>query len=97
MCCDLEKYIVEYADLMPEFITFHLEATDKVNEMIDMIHSYGIKCGISIKPNTSVKELLPYLDNRFILLKNHSLKFLNPFIKSSDSLIGEIIPLDKIY
>ena len=68
MCCDLEKYIVEYADLMPEFITFHLEATDKVNEMIDMIHSYGIKCGISIKPNTSVKELLPYLDKIELVL-----------------------------
>lgn len=68
MCCDLEKYIVEYADLMPEFITFHLEATDKVNEMIDMIHSYGIKCGISIKPNTNVKELLPYLDKIELVL-----------------------------
>ena len=68
MCCDLEKYIVEYADLMPEFITFHLEATDKVNEMIDMIHSYGIKCGISIKPYTSVKELLPYLDKIELVL-----------------------------
>ena len=68
MCFDLEKYIVEYADLMPEFITFHLEATDKVNEMIDMIHSYGIKCGISIKPNTSVKELLPYLDKIELVL-----------------------------
>ena len=65
MCCDLEKYIVEYADLMPKFITFHLEATDKVNEMID---SYGIKCGISIKPNTSVKELLPYLNKIELVL-----------------------------
>ena len=68
MCYDLEKYIVEYADLMPEFITFHLEATDKVDEIIDMIHSYGIKCGISIKPNTSVKELLPYLDKIELVL-----------------------------
>lgn len=68
MCYDLEKYIVEYADLMPKFITFHLEATDKVNEMIDMIHSYGIKCGISIKPNTKVEELLPYLDKIELVL-----------------------------
>ena len=68
MCYDLEKYIVEYADLMPEFITFHLEATDKVDEMIDMIHSYGIKCGISIKPATRVEELLPYLDKIELVL-----------------------------
>ena len=68
MCYDLEKYIVECADLMPEFITFHLEATDKVDEMIDMIHSYGIKCGISIKPNTRVEELLPYLDKIELVL-----------------------------
>ena len=68
MCYDLEKYIVEYADLMPEFITFHLEATDKVDEMIDMVHSYGIKCGISIKPDTDVNELLPYLDKIELVL-----------------------------
>lgn len=68
MCYDLEKYIVEYADLLPEFITFHLEATDKVNELIDMIHSYGIKCGISIKPDTSVSELIPYLDKIELVL-----------------------------
>lgn len=68
MCYDLEKYIVEYADLLPEFITFHLEATDKVNELIDMIHSYGIKCGISIKPDTSVSELSPYLDKIELVL-----------------------------
>ena len=68
ICYDLEKYIVEYADLMPKFITFHLEATDKVDEMIDMIHSYGIKCGISIKPDTRIEELLPYLDKIELVL-----------------------------
>lgn len=68
MCYDLEKYIVEYADLLPEFITFHLEATDKVNELIDMIHSYGIKCGISIKPETSIDKLIPYLDKIELVL-----------------------------
>ena len=33
-----------------------------------MIHSYGIKCGISIKPNTSVRDLLPYLDRIELVL-----------------------------
>ena len=68
MCEKPEKYVRNFAMLNTEFITFHLEATDKVNEMIDMIHSYGIKCGISIKPNTSVKELLPYLDKIELVL-----------------------------
>lgn len=68
MCSDLKKYIPLYADLLPKYITFHLEATDNVNELIDFIHSYGIKCGISIRPETSVEELLPYLDKIDLVL-----------------------------
>ena len=55
-----EKYIPLYAELNTEYITFHVE-TDNVESNLDLIKSYGIKPGLSIKPNTEVKELVPYL------------------------------------
>ena len=56
-----EKYIPLYAELNTEYITFHVEVMDKVEENLELIKSYGIKCGLSLKPGTPVKSLVPYL------------------------------------
>lgn len=68
MCEKPEKYVRNFAMLNTEFITFHLEAVSDVDKMIDIIHSYGIKCGISIKPETDVTLLEPYLDKIELVL-----------------------------
>lgn len=68
MVKNVKKYIIEYADLLPEYITFHLEIDEDINEIIDIIHSYNIKCGISIKPNTDINKLKPYLDKIDLIL-----------------------------
>lgn len=57
-----EIYIKEFSVLNPEYITFHLESNTDIENTIDLIKSYSIKAGISIKPNTNVEELIPYLD-----------------------------------
>jgi ribulose-phosphate 3-epimerase len=57
------KYIKDYAYLNTECIIFHLEAVTNVQEVIDTIHSFGIKCGISINPGTPVSKLEPYLND----------------------------------
>lgn len=61
MVNDPINYIKEFADAGSDIITFHFEACTNVEEVIDKIKSYGIKCGISIKPKTDPKVLLPYL------------------------------------
>lgn len=58
---DPKKYIPLYAELNTEFITFHVETMDNIEENLELIKSYGIKCGLAIKPNTPVKNLVPYL------------------------------------
>ena len=58
----LDKYIKKFVALNCEYITFHIEATKKVEKYIKYIHSYGIKCGIAINPDTDFKVLEPYLD-----------------------------------
>ena len=57
-----ERYIREFADCGADIITFHLEACDCIRETVEQIHSLGLKAGLSIKPNTPVDTLKPYLD-----------------------------------
>ena len=56
-----EKYIPLYAELNTEYITFHLETENNIESNLDLIKSYGIKTGLAIKPNTEIKEIIPYL------------------------------------
>lgn len=58
---DIEKYINDFSILNPKYITFHLEATDNPIKIIKLIKEKNIGVGISIKPNTDVSSLLPYL------------------------------------
>lgn len=56
-----QNYIKQFVDAGSQYITFHVEADCNVRETIDLIKSYGIKAGISIKPKTSVRDILEYL------------------------------------
>ena len=57
-----ERYINEFADCGADIITFHLEACDCIRETIDLIHSRGVRAGLSIKPATPVSAVLPWMD-----------------------------------
>ena len=61
MVSDVYKYIDEYQELKPEFITFHYEVDLDIMEVINYIKKYNIKVGLAIKPNTKVNEIIPYL------------------------------------
>ena len=61
MVIDPSKYIPLYAELNTEYITFHVELLEHIEENLELIKSYGIKCGLAISPNTPVKALVPYL------------------------------------
>ena len=54
-------YVEDLATLNPEYITFHLEATIDIIKTIELIKRNNIKVGLSIKPNTDLLELMPYL------------------------------------
>lgn len=61
MVKDVRKYVDAYALIKPAFITFHVEAVKDTLETINYIKSKKIKVGLSIKPNTSVEQIVPYL------------------------------------
>ncbi len=56
-----ERYIRDFYDAGADMITFHYEACAHISDTIDKIHSYGMLAGVSIRPNTSVQVLKPYL------------------------------------
>ncbi|MBE5869154.1 MAG: ribulose-phosphate 3-epimerase [Lachnospiraceae bacterium] len=63
-----EKHIEVFAKAGADLITFHLEATECAEQIIEDIHARGLRAGISIKPKTPVEELVPYLDKVDMIL-----------------------------
>lgn len=62
---NVEEIMDEYMDLLPNRITFHIEAisdSERIFNIIDELKSNGIKIGIAIKPNTKIEEIKPYLN-----------------------------------
>ena len=57
-----EHYVEPFVKAGADIITFHYEATNNCEALIDLIHSFGVKAGISIKPKTSPEAIFPLLD-----------------------------------
>ena len=60
-----------FANAGADVITFHLEAVKDITACIALcrrIREKGIMAGVSIKPNTGVEELLPYLKEMDLVL-----------------------------
>lgn len=58
---DTLKYIDMYSYLNPEYISFHIEASEDVYRDIRRIKSKGIKVSIAVSPETSIEKIRPYL------------------------------------
>ena len=63
-----ERFIKDFADAGADMITFHLEATEKPDECIELIHSFGKKAGIAISPETPAKAVFPYVSKADMIL-----------------------------
>jgi len=61
-------YIERLVESGADRITFHLEASEHIEETIDYIHKSGIKAGLAISPDTSASLLLNYLDKLDLVL-----------------------------
>lgn len=65
MIVEPEKYVKRFVEAGADYVTFHYEATDHIDDCIDLIREAGAKVGISIKPKTPVsvlKDILPKVD-----------------------------------
>lgn len=55
------RYIEQFAAAGADIIGFHSEAGSDIKETIDLIHSYGKKACLTIKPKTPASEVFEYL------------------------------------
>lgn len=62
------KYIEQFNNMNIEYITFHIEVEKNIKKIIDKIKEKGYKAGISIKPNTKIETLIPYLKDIDLIL-----------------------------
>jgi len=83
-------FVELFADLKPEYITFHIEEEKHPHRLIQKIKSYGIKAGVVLNPHTppeAVEFLLQDLD--MVLLMS-----VNPGF-GGQSFIESVIPKAK--
>lgn len=65
------EHVEKFAKCGADYLTFHYEACKddrEVFQVIDKIHECGMKAGISIKPNTPVAKVFPFLHSLDLVL-----------------------------
>ena len=92
-----EKYIAHFVQLGANILTFHYEASNHVNRLIQVIKQSGIKAGISLNPHTPVSLLENTLQDVDVVL----IMTVNPgfggqkFIQSSFDKIRKLNQMRK--
>lgn len=92
------KYIEELKKLPNiDSITIHEEIDEDVTPILSKIKEYGFKRGISIKPNTDINSLIPYLNDidKILIMTVEPGLGGQPFLDSSIQRIKEIKKLIK--
>lgn len=99
MVSNIKQYIDTFKELNPYYITFHYEATLDILNIVKYIHSLGIRAGLSIKPSTSVEEILeflPYIDLVLVMSVEPG-KGGQAFIDSSVEKINQLRKIKEEY
>lgn len=63
MITDPYDYIKPFANAGADIITFHVESNSDIKSTIDLIHSCGVKAGLTVKPATDISVVYPYLSD----------------------------------
>ena len=79
MTTNPEYSISELVNIGVQQIVFHIENADHVDGLLNVIHSYGIKAGVALKPSTPLNVLDYILDKCDVVL----LMLINPGYASS--------------
>lgn len=63
-----EKYIDQWINSGVKRIIFHIEATDKIREVIDQVKQAGLGVGLAINPETPVEAVDQFVDQLDLIL-----------------------------
>ena len=73
MISEPAKYAKAFVDAGADHITFHIEAADEPEKLIDMLHELGVTAGITLNPQTPVKaveKIAPLCDMVLVMTVN---------------------------
>lgn len=62
------KFISDFANAGADYITVHLECDEDISYLISLIRKEGKKVGLSIKPNTKIADVLPFIPDIDLVL-----------------------------
>ena len=93
MISPVHKYIQNFADAGADIITFHPEATEDINETINLIKKNKIKVGISLNPNTPIDIIEDYLNKIDLVL----IMSVHPGFGGQKFMLEVIEKLKKLY
>ena len=68
MVVDPENLVEPFAKAGADMISFHVEATNDIQSVIDLIKATGTQVGLSIKPSTELSSIEPYYDQLDLIL-----------------------------
>ena len=68
MISPVHKYIKDYADAGADIITIHPEATDNLEESINLIKKLNKKIGLSLNPDTPINIIKKFLSSIDLVL-----------------------------
>ena len=68
MISPVHKYIKDYAEAGADIITIHPEATDNLNESVNLIKKLNKKVGVSLNPDTDIEALTDEIANLDLIL-----------------------------
>lgn len=63
-----EFFVDEFISAGADYLTIHVEATQNPSEVLDMIRDRNCKSGISLRPATSIDQILPLLPKVDLIL-----------------------------
>ena len=97
---DPMSFVKKFAKTGADYLTFHYEACkndDEVDAVIDEIHKYKMKAGLSIKPGTPIEKVYPFLEKLDLVLVMSvepgagGQKFIPETLDRISALIDEIV------
>ena len=69
MIAPADPYLEQFAKAGADVITVHAEAcTGRLRDVITLIRSHKVRCGVSVKPATSLSEIEPFLSDVDLVL-----------------------------
>lgn len=100
MVTDPMSFVKKFAKAGADYLTFHYEACkndDEVDAVIDEIHKNKMKAGLSVKPDTPIEKVYPFLEKLDLVLVMSvepgagGQKFIPETLDKIASLIDEIV------